>query len=234
MRIAVIPARGGSKRIPHKNIKEFSGKPMIAWSIQAAAASDLFDRIIVSTDDAEIARVSMAFGGDVPFMRPASLADDHTGMAPVMSHALHWSLAQGWAVSEACCIHAAAPFIRPDDLRRGLEALQSGDWSYAISVAEFTASIFRAFRSLPQGGLQMFFPEHMLTRSQDLPTALHDAAQFYWGTRDAWERNEPIFSAASVPVIIPRTRVQDIDTPADWMFAESLFKLRDNTLAHSE
>jgi N-acylneuraminate cytidylyltransferase len=222
--IAVIPARGGSKRIPRKNIRDFCGKPMIAWSIDAARTSGLFDRIVVSTDDAEVAGVATAWGAEVPFVRPAALSDDFAGTTEVIAHAARWALEQRWQVATVCCIYATAPLMQVDDLARGLSALQSGDWCYAFSATEFPASIFRAMRRAPEGGVQMIFPEYFRTRSQDLPTALHDAAQFYWGTTQAWLEKVQIFSQLSVPVLIPRSRCQDIDTVADWTFAELLFK----------
>ena len=233
MRIAVIPARGGSKRIPRKNIKEFCGKPMIAWSIEAAQASRLFAHTIVSTDDSEISAVARAWGAEVPFVRPAELSDDHTGTTQVVAHATRWALDQGWPISAVCCIYATAPFVAAADLVRGADALESGDWSFAFSATEFAAPIFRAFRQLPEGGVRMFFPEHIATRSQDLPAALHDAGQFYWGTTAAWLESAQIFSESSIAVLMPRARSQDIDTPADWAFAEALFELSRGPRAHS-
>lgn len=222
MKIAVIPARGGSKRIPRKNIKPFSGKPMIAWSIEAAKSSGLFDRIIVSTDDAEIAEVAKQWGAEVPFMRPEALSNDHAGTTPVIAHATQWALAQGMDVEAVCCIYATAPFVQVDDLKRGWEALESGDWDYAFTVTDFSAPIFRAFRQTKEGGIEMFYPEHFAARSQDLPVALHDAGQFYWGRPAAWIEGKRIFDHRSKPVLIQRWRVQDIDTPDDWERAEIL------------
>lgn len=220
MKIAVIPARGGSKRIPRKNIKNFYGKPIIAWSIDVARVSGLFDHIIVSTDDAEIAGVAKQYGAEIPFIRPAELSDDHTGTIEVIAHATEWALRQGWPVSAVCCIYATAPFVQVEDLRRGLCALESGDWAYAFAVAYFVAPIFRAFKQAGNGGVEMFFPEHFKMRSQDLPMALHDAGQFYWGRPSAWLENKRIFDRHSIPVIIPHWRVQDIDTEDDWKRAE--------------
>lgn len=222
MRIAVIPARGGSKRIPRKNIKTFCGKPMIGWSIEAAKSSGLFERIIVSTDDAEIANVARQWGAEVPFIRPAELSDDHAGTTPVVAHATQWALDQGFDVSAVCCIYATAPFIQVDDLKRGWQAMDSGAWNYAFTVTDFAAPIFRAFKQTAEGGIEMFFPEHFSTRSQDLPIALHDAGQFYWGRPGAWIEGKKIFDRRSKPVIIPRWRVQDIDTQEDWARAEIL------------
>ena len=222
MKIAVIPARGGSKRIPRKNIKLFCGKPMIAWSIEAAKASELFDRIIVSTDDAEIAEVAKHWGAEVPFMRPEELSNDYTGTTPVIAHATQWLLDQGEPVSAVCCIYATAPFIQVNDLKQGLELLNSGNWNYAFSATDFAAPIFRSFKQTDTGGVEMFFPEHFTTRSQDLPNALHDAGQFYWGKATAWLKGNRIFDQYTKPIIIPRWRVQDIDTLEDWQRAEIL------------
>lgn len=222
MKIAVIPARGGSKRIPRKNIKEFCGKPMIAWSIEAAKASGLFDRIIVSTDDNEIAEVSRQWGGEVPFMRPAALSDDFAGTAGVIAHATQWVLDEGDDVTVVCCIYATSPFIRETDIKEGLSELTSGDWEYVFSATDFAAPIFRSFERTIEGGVQMFFPEHVLTRSQDLPVALHDAGQFYWGRTSAWLQEVRVFDLHSKPLIIPRWRVLDIDTQDDWKRAEIL------------
>lgn len=220
MKIAVIPARGGSKRIPRKNIKDFCGKPMITWSIEAAKASGLFHHIIVSTDDAEIAEVAKQWGAEVPFARPAELSNDHAGTTEVIAHATQWALDQGWPVTAVCCIYATAPFVQINDLKHGLQALESGDWAYAFSVTDFAAPVFRSFKQHADGGIEMFFPEHFLTRSQDLPIALHDAGQFYWGRPSAWIEGARIFDRLSVPVIIPRWRVLDIDNQDDWEHAE--------------
>jgi N-acylneuraminate cytidylyltransferase len=222
MKIAVIPARGGSKRIPRKNIIPFCGKPMIAWSIEAAKSSGLFEHVIVSTDDAEIADVARQWGAEVPFMRPEELANDHAGTTPVIAHATQWALNQGLDVAAVCCIYATAPFIQVDDLKRGWDALSSGDWYYAFTATDFAAPIFRSFKQTAEGGIEMFFPEHFATRSQDLPVALHDAGQFYWGRPAAWLEGKRIFDRRSKPVMIPRWRVQDIDTPDDWVRAEIL------------
>ena len=233
MRVAFIPARGGSKRIPRKNIRMFCGKPMIAWSIEAARESGLFDRIVVSTEDDEIAAVARHWGADVPFKRPAELSDDYAGTTEVIGHATRWALNQGWALTAVCCIYATAPFIRAIDLQRGLEALESGDWLYAFAVAEFSSSIFRAFRELPEGGLEMFFPDRFLARTQDLPVALHDAGQFYWGRPSAWIAGELACGRRSVPIRIPRWRVQDIDSEEDWECAARLFRSMAEPSGHS-
>jgi N-acylneuraminate cytidylyltransferase len=224
MKLAVIPARGGSKRIPRKNIKPFYGKPMIAWSIEAALQSACFDRVIVSTDDDEIAAVARAHGAEVPFMRPAELSDDYTGTIPVIAHGIDWMNRNVGPVDFACCIYATAPFVRPQDLGRGLEVLQSSGADYAFSVTSYAFPIQRAIRITADQRVEMFNSEHFTTRSQDLEEAFHDAGQFYWGRAAAWLASKPIFSHDSAPILLPRHRVQDIDTPEDWERAEWLFQ----------
>lgn len=223
MRIALIPARGGSKRIPRKNIKEFGGRPMIAWSIEAAQRSQLFEHVLVSTEDADVADTARAWGAEVPFTRPMELADDHSPTTEVVAHATRWAQAQGWPLAAVCCIYATAPFVQVADIDRGLRELEAKDWAYTFSATPFAAPIFRAFRESPSGGAEMFFPEHYSTRSQDLPVALHDAGQFYWGRPAAWIEGQQIFDRHSCPVVIPRWRVQDIDDQDDWTRAELMF-----------
>ena len=224
MRLAVIPARGGSKRIPRKNIKPFCGKPMIAWSIAAALESECFDAVVVTTDDAEIADTARQYGAIVPFMRPDELSDDYTGTIPVIQHAIEWHRKNGQAPEDVCCIYATAPFIRAEDIRQGLTVLRETGSDYAFSVTSYAFPIQRAVRITPQGRIEMFQPEHFNTRSQDLEEAFHDAGQFYWGRTDAWLAGKPIFSSNAAPVILPRHRVQDVDTTEDWTRAEWLFK----------
>lgn len=231
MKIAVIPARGGSKRIPRKNIKHFCGMPMLAWSIKAALDSKCFDKVIVSTDDAEIANVASQYGADVPFMRPAELSDDYTGTIPVIKHAVEWHLTQGLAPTEVCCIYATAPFISAEDIQNGLATLQQSGAQYAFSVTSYAFPIQRAIYLSERGRVAMFDPKQFNTRSQDLVEAFHDAGQFYWGRADAWLSGEVIFGESSAPVHIPRHRVQDIDSYEDWIRAEWMFKAQQSQLA---
>lgn len=224
MNVAIIPARGGSKRIPRKNVKDFYGKPMIAWSIEAAKASGCFDKIIVSTDDSEIAHIARQLGAEIPFMRPAALSDDYTGTIPVIRHAVEWLNQNDAPVEYACCIYATAPFILPEDLKQGLQLIKESGSSYAFSVTSYAFPIQRAVRITKNGRVAMFNPEHFQTRSQDLEEAWHDAGQFYWGTADAWCEQRAIFGEDSLPVRLPRHRVQDIDTAEDWKRAEWLFR----------
>jgi pseudaminic acid cytidylyltransferase len=218
--VAVIPARGGSKRIPRKNIREFAGKPMIGYSIESAQRSGLFDRVIVSTDDAEITAVAREFGAEVPFTRPSALADDHTGTTEVIAHAVEWFSAQRISTSVVCCIYPTAPFIRSEDLTEGLRLMQTGRWRYVFAATRFVAPVHRAFSQASDGGVEMLFPEKFNTRSQDLPDVLHDAAQFYWGKAEAWLSRATVFDRDSTVVAIPPWRVQDIDTEEDWRSAE--------------
>jgi len=225
LRVAVIPARGGSKRIPRKNIREFAGKPMLAHSIGCALQSRVFDRVIVSTDDDEIARVARDFGAEVPFQRPRELSDDHTDTTEVVAHATRWLVAEEASLSAVCCIYATAPFIRIADLQEALALLESGQWSYVFPATTFVSPIFRSFKVRQEGALEMFFPEHFDTRSQDLPEAWHDAGQFYWGRPQAWLQRAKVFDAQSTIVRVPRWRVQDIDTLEDWGRAELMWQV---------
>lgn len=224
MRLAIIPARGGSKRIPRKNIRPFCGKPMIAWSIEVALQSGCFDQIVVSTDDAEIAEVARQHGAQVPFMRPAELSDDHTGTTAVIAHGIEWFAARDQAPVQVCCLYATAPFISAEDLRRGLTVLTQAGSDYSFSVTNYAFPIQRAVRIDVTGRIEMFDPENFNVRSQDFEEAYHDAGQFYWGRADAWRQGKLIFGQGAVPVILPRHRVQDIDTPEDWTRAEWMFK----------
>jgi len=229
MNIAVIPARGGSKRIPRKNIKLFGGLPMVAWSIRAAHQSRCFDRIIVSTDDAEISEIALFHGAEVPFVRPAELSDDYTGTVPVVAHAIQWHITRRIFPTQVCCIYATAPFLRASDLCEGLKILRESNADYALSVTNYAFPIQRAVRITPNNRVNMFQPEHYQTRSQDLEDAWHDAGQFYWGRTDAWLAEKPLLGPGSVPVALPRYRVQDIDTPEDWKRAELMFRALDQS-----
>jgi N-acylneuraminate cytidylyltransferase len=218
--VAIIPARGGSKRIPRKNLAPFDGVPMIVRSIRTVLDSGLFDQVVVSTDDAEISEVARAHGAQVPFMRPAALADDFTGTAAVIVHALQ----QLPAFDFACCVYATAPLLQVRYLREGFELLERhSDKSFAFSVCDFGFPVQRALTLDGQGALTALYPEFRNTRSQDLPEAFQDAGQFYWGRSAAWLRGEVLYSPASLPVILPRHLVQDIDTPQDWKRAEYLY-----------
>ncbi len=225
MKVAIIPARGGSKRIPRKNIKPFAGLPIIAHSIKAAQESGVFDRIIVTTDDEEIADIAKAYGAEIPFMRPKELSDDHTATIPVIAHAIRTLQEEGVAIEAACCIYATAPFVRAEDIKSALEAMIAHRKSYAFPVTTFPFPIWRGVKRDEEGNIEMFWPEHFATRSQDLSEAYHDVGQFYWGTPDAWLSGKPIFSDAATTIVLPRHLVQDIDTPEDWTRAELMHQV---------
>ena len=222
--IAIIPARGGSKRIPRKNIKDFLGRPIINWSIEAALNCGCFDKVVVSTDDEEIASVSISCGAVVPGLRPAELADDFSGTGAVIKQTLRKLDELGYDCERACCIYATAPFVSSFDIERGLQLLLERECEFVFSVTSFASSIQRGFRLMDGDQIKMVLPENFTIRSQDLEEFWHDAAQFYWGTKEAWLNEKEIFTSKSVGLKIPRYRVQDIDTLEDWKFAELIFK----------
>jgi len=226
MQLAVIPARGGSKRIPRKNIKTFHGQPMIAWSVQAAIDSGCFDEVWVSTDDEEIAAVAQAYGAKVPFLRPAHLSDDFATTADVMSHAVEeFDKLNHTLPDYICCLYATAPFLTKADLVQGLEKIKNNNnLNYVFSATTYPFPIQRAIKLNVDDTVEMFSLQYFNVRSQDLKEAWHDAGQFYWGTAEAWLNKAMIFAPQSSVVELPRFRVQDIDTQEDWNRAEWLFK----------
>jgi pseudaminic acid cytidylyltransferase len=222
-KVAIIPARGGSKRIPNKNIKVFAGQPIISYSINAAKDSKLFDRIILSTDSKEIAEIGKSYGAEVPFMRPSELADDYTGTADVLIHALNWLNVHDKFYNYFCCIYATAPFVNKVYINKAFDILRENKAVSAFPVTSFPYPIFRALKIDTNNRVKMFWPEHLHSRSNDLSEAYHDAGQFYWCDTEKFLKEEIVFSSDSVPVILPRYLVQDIDTPEDWETAEKLF-----------
>jgi pseudaminic acid cytidylyltransferase len=225
MKIAIIPARGGSKRIPRKNLRPFCGKPIMAYSIQAARDAGVFDHVIVSTDDAEIAALAREFGAETPFVRPPELANDHATTVPVIRHAVDWVQANIGPVEQVCCVYATAPFVQADDLKIAYRRLVDGHVTgYVFSATTFPFPIQRAFRVKPDGFVEMFEPAHYNTRSQDLEEAYQDAGQFYWGSAAAFLSDKIFFATDSVAHVLPRYRVQDIDTPEDWRRAELMYQ----------
>ena len=224
--LAIIPARGGSKRIPRKNILDFCGKPIIAYSIEAALASGLFARVIVSTDSEEIATVAKQYGAEVPFMRPEELSTDNAYGEDVILHALKWVNQQNCNYEYACCIYATAPFIQIAFLQEGLQQLKASDALMAFSVTSFEFPILRGMQINKDGRLELFWPEYENFRSQELPESYHDAGQFYWYNTDKFIKTgkAPSFDGA-IPIILPRYLVQDIDTPEDWKRTELMYKL---------
>ena len=221
MNIAIIPARGGSKRIPRKNIKEFCGKPMIAYAISVAKKSSLFERVVVSTDDEEIAEIARKWGAETPFVRPAQLANDYTETVPVIAHAIEACRDLGWNFSQVCCIYPGVPLIQIEDLSGALVTMNNSQENYCFSVTEYPSAIQRALKQLISGKMQPLYPEFELSRTQDLEKAFYDAGQFYWGKKQAWLTNSKIHTNG-VGYRIPNWRVVDIDTMDDWDRAERL------------
>jgi pseudaminic acid cytidylyltransferase len=221
MRIAIIPARGGSKRIPRKNIKEFNGKPIIAWAILAAQKSGLFDYIVVSTDDDEIKSVSERYGAIVPFIRPADISDDHTPTVPVISHAVKEIDKLYGHVEYACCIYPCSPLLLPSDLIEAFNILESSEVDFVYPIVEYPHPIFRSMRKSKNGKMEFLHPEYELTRTQDLESVFHDAGQFYWGKAEAWRELKKMHTDG-IGMEIPSYRVVDIDTEDDWKRAEML------------
>jgi len=224
MNICVIPARGGSKRIPRKNIKEFNGKPIIAYSIEAAKASKCFDEIIVSTDDNEIAEIAKKYGAKVPFIRPSKYSDDYIGTLPVVKHAVEF-INVNQSVEFVCCLYATAPFINPDVIIKAFKQLIVSKADFCFTVTSFPFPIQRAMKINDKKRLSMFEPENFNIRSQDLEEGYQDAGQFYWGKANSFLNEAMLFSEISCPYILPRYLVQDIDTPEDWIRAEVMYEV---------
>jgi len=221
--VAIIPARGGSKRIPKKNIKNFHGKPLIAYSIKAALDSKLFEKVIVSTDDETIAEIAQQYGAEIPFIRPKELSDDYTGTVDVVNHAIAYLESQGERYEYVCTIYATAPFLQKKYLIEGYEKLKNSDAINAFSATSMPFPIQRTFKVNDNGRCEMFTPEHYMSRSQDLEEAYQDAGQFYW-TKVGKKSNEIMFGSDSIPIILPRYLVQDIDTLEDWKRAEYMYE----------
>jgi len=222
--VAIIPARGGSKRIPRKNIKDFHGKPLIAYSIEVAIASDLFEKVVVSTDDEEIARIAKKYGAEVPFLRPKELSDDFTGTGDVVNHTLKYLEENNEKYDYVCTIYATAPLLQAKYLIDGLNVLQTSDAHMAFSVTSMPFPIQRTFKINKNRRCQMFNPEYFMTRSQDLEEAYQDAGQFYWENLHNQFSDIP-FGQDSIPIVLPRYLVQDIDTLEDWKRAEIMYKV---------
>lgn len=221
--VAIIPARGGSKRIPRKNIKDFFGKPLIAYSIKTALKSNIFDKVIVSTDDEEIASIVKEYGADVPFIRPKELSDDFSGTGAVVSHALNWLKENGEDYEYVCTIYATAPLLQEKYLIEGFEKLTTSDAINAFSVTSMPFPIQRTFKITKENRCEMFWPENAMKRSQDLEEAYQDAGQFYFSKIGI--KSDFMFGKDSIPIILPRHLVQDIDTLEDWERAETLYKM---------
>jgi pseudaminic acid cytidylyltransferase len=224
MRVAVIPARGGSKRIPRKNIRPFAGKPIIVWPIKVALSSGLFDQVVVSTDDAEIAEVARAAGALVPFTRPENLSDDYTDTKSVIRHAISELKLETEPEVQVCCIYPTSVFVDEQLLKEGLEKLNSIDCRFVLSITSIDPNVCRSFTKAEDDRITMLFPENYAKRTQDLPSLYCDAAQFYWATVSAWQSDLSIFGANSIGVFLDSSRVQDIDTEPQWLATERKFR----------
>ena len=225
MNIAVIPARGGSKRIPRKNIKLFHGLPVIAYAIKVAKESEVFDEVFVSTDDEEIADIAVSHGATIPWLRPKDLSDDFTTTVSVIQDAVKRIQLSQLDLEHICCIYPATPLLKPNYLSQGLKILENGDWDYVFSGSKASTPPQRFFSLGASKEVEMLFPEFEATGTQDFAHIYHDAGQFYWGRKSSWETGLPIFSSNSTILEIPGKSAVDIDTPEDWHYAEALFNL---------
>ena len=222
--VAIIPARGGSKRIPRKNIRDFCGKPIIAYSIETAKASFLFKHIYVSTEDSEIAEISTQYGAAI-IDRPSRLADDYTSTVSVIRHAIEWLETQNTTLDFVCCIYPTTPFLCPEDLIMGFDIITTEDsWEFVLSATEYSYPTQRSFQINDNGGIEMCYPDHFKSRTQDLETRYHDADKFYWGTCPAWMSRDNLFSSRSAVVKVPHYRTQVIDSENDWKLAETKYR----------
>ena len=226
MKIAIIPARSGSKRIPYKNIKTFKGKPIIFWALKTIINSKLFDKIIVSTDSKKIAKIGKKFKAEVPFIRPKSISNDFASTTDVMKHSINWLQLKKISPKYICCIYPTAAFMSLKDLSDGYKKIRTNKWNYVFSAGKFNSSIFRSFKNNNLKGLKMIFPKFYNKRTQDIEETFFDAGQFYWGKTEAWKKSKPIFSKHSTLIEIPRWRIHDIDTIDDWKVAEKMWIIR--------
>lgn len=223
--LAIIPARGGSKRIPRKNIKNFLGKPIIAYSIEVALKSKLFDEVIVSTDDDEIALVASQFGASIPFMRSFENADDHATLSDVLIEVITRYYEFGKTFKNVCCILPTAPLISTDNLKEAFSKLNNEQFDSVCPIVEFSYPILRALEINSSQKLQMIWPENLKTRSQDLESAYHDSGSFYWIKTEALLSQKSLFCKNGGAIVLPPVKVQDIDTESDWELAELKYQL---------
>ena len=225
MNIAIIPARGGSKRIPRKNIKKLFGKPMIAYAIDVAIKSKLFNHVIVSTDDNEIKNISIKFGAEVPFLRPKNLADDHVPTIPVISHAIKDCINKEILFENVCCIYPSVPMLEPKDLKYSYNLFLKNKEKFCLPISEFPSSLLRSLKINKKGILKPFFSENELKRSQDLKKGYFDTGQFYWGTKKKWLTSKNLHFG-SIGFKIPSWRIIDIDEINDWRKAEIMYEFK--------
>ncbi len=223
--IAIIPARGGSKRIPRKNIKDFLGKPIIAYSIQAALDSGIFDEVMVSTDDEEIAEVARRYGASVPFMRSEATSNDYATTADVINEVMKWYDDNGSTYDLICCIYATAPFVTPEKLQQGRKILNDSTFDSAFTCTAFSYPVLRGLVIDDAGRIAMRWPEYRNSRSQDLPQFYHDAGQFYFATTKAFRKANGFWGENTAPIVVSELEVQDLDTLTDWKIAEMKYRI---------
>lgn len=231
MNIAIIPARSCSKRIPNKNIKKFLGKPVIQYSIETAIQSNLFEKVIVSTDSEEIAEAAREAGAEIPFIRPVEIGRDHVHIADVVHHAVKWLNENGCDISYTCCILATAPLLKSEFIEAGFHLIRKHNVDTVMSVTRFSFPVFRAFKKDGSGKMRFIWPEYELTHSSDLPETYHDAAQFYWLDTKKFLVTKNLMGKEVLPVVLPEYFVRDIDTIEDWEMSELMYevlKLREN------
>ena len=222
--VAIIPARGNSKRIPGKNYKIFNGKPIIANTIKKLKESKIFDRIIVSTDSKKIASISKRAGAEVPFKRSKFLSNDYVSLIPVISHSIRFLIKQGYQFDCVCCVFAPNPFLQISDLKKGFKKIKSKKFNYVFSATPYRFPFFRSFTFSRKRGVKVLFKNKINKRSQDLKQIICDAAQFYWGRKEAWLQEKKLFTKGSDIVMIPEWRYHDIDTLGNWKLAEKFSK----------
>ena len=222
--IAIIPARGNSKRIPGKNYKIFNGKPIIANTIEKLKKSRIFDRIIVSTDSKKIASISKRYGAEVPFRRPKFLSDDYTSGASVITHSVKFLIKEGYQFDYVCCVYPPNPFLEISDLKKGFKKIKSKKFNYVFSATLYRFPLFRSFTFSRSNGIKVLFKNKINHRSQDLKQIICDAAHFYWGRKEAWLQEKKLFTKGSDIIMIPEWRYHDIDTLDDWKHAELYHK----------
>ena len=228
MNIAVVPARGGSKRIPRKNIKLFNGLPVIAHAINTARNSGLFEDVFVTTDDSEIADIATSFGAKVPWIRGKELSNDFATTLQVMQDAVTRIQSDLKSLQNVCCIYPVTPLLQRAFLEEALNKLEDNGWDYVISATKVKTPPERLFTVDQNSQIRMYFPKHEASRTQDVSPAFQDAGQFYWGKTSSWVAGLPLFTSKSTFIELPQETFVDVDTIDDWKYAEILFSIYGN------
>lgn len=223
-RLCIIPARGGSKRIPRKNIKYFMGKPIIAYSIEASIESGVFDEVMVSTDDEEIAGIARQYGASVPFLRSAETSNDYATTVDVLLEVVNKYKAQGQEFDTICCLYSTAPFVTSDRLKEAASKINDSV-DACFTIVQYSYPIQRSLRINDAEYVEMKYPEHLKSRTQDLEKVYHDAGQFYFVKTDALINEKTVWCKRTAPLILSELEVQDLDTETDWQLAEMKYQL---------